>query len=174
MTMHHSCSRYDGSCFRQRVILNGGWLIMGIVVAVVVLFPCAVMSMDIKWTPNDNNENEAATAPRSQKYWDEHNVKRPDYAKTDWEIAQEKMKDDPNSVRLLILLSIVGLTLLFFSIFIKSNQHAYRLGTTTQDTKKNRKMPFQDNKLTSQEALRQARIEMFEKAMKQQNKEHTD
>jgi len=60
----------------------------------------------IKWTPgsssspttSDNNDKEtnfietAATAPRSQRYWDDHNIKRPDYAKTDQEIRMEQRK----------------------------------------------------------------------------------
>ena len=187
MTIGAPCvKRYGGYNCRQRLIRNGGWLVV-VMVQLVVLFPCVVMSMDIKWTPNtsNNNNEDAATAPRSQKYWDEHNIERPDYAKTDWEIAQEKMKEDPNSVRLFIFMSIFGLTLLFFTVFSQSNQHAYRLGgnhrtTTTTTTRSNNptqtklKMPFQEHKLTSQEALRQARIEMFERSMKQQNKQHTD
>ena len=43
------------------------------------------------WTPGkDDPKNAAHTAPRSQKYWDDHGIERPDYAKTDAEIAQEK------------------------------------------------------------------------------------
>ena len=52
----------------------------------------------IKWTPADDTKRDAnadsdkpnaATAPRSQRYWDEHGIERPDYAKTDAEVAQE-------------------------------------------------------------------------------------
>jgi hypothetical protein len=56
---------------------------------------------EVKWTAStttaaalDANgqrlKETAATAPRSQKYWDEHNIERPDYAKTDAELAHEK------------------------------------------------------------------------------------
>ena len=49
--------------------------------------------MNVKWTGNnDPNAPEAARVPRSQKYWDDHNIERPDYAKTDAEIYQEKKK----------------------------------------------------------------------------------
>ncbi len=48
---------------------------------------------NIKWTPNSNPDApEAATAPRSQKYWDENNIERPDYAKTDFEVMKEKLQ----------------------------------------------------------------------------------
>lgn len=48
---------------------------------------------DIRWTSNDGDKNDpAATAPRSQRYWDENGIERPDYAKTDAEIAAEQGK----------------------------------------------------------------------------------
>lgn len=46
------------------------------------------LATDIKWTPGDNSQ-EAHTAPKSQKYWDEHGIERPDYAKTDAELYGE-------------------------------------------------------------------------------------
>jgi len=52
-----------------------------------------VGALKIKWTPNLDDpdpHDPAKTAPRSQKYWDEHNIVRPDYAKTDAEIAAER------------------------------------------------------------------------------------
>jgi len=49
---------------------------------------------NIKWIPgNDGKNTPAASAPRSQKYWDEHNIERPDYAKTDEELAQGRGAD---------------------------------------------------------------------------------
>ncbi len=52
----------------------------------------------VKWTGNnDPNAPDAATAPRSQKYWDENNIERPDYAKTDAEIAAEKRSGKSSS-----------------------------------------------------------------------------
>lgn len=48
------------------------------------------VATQVKWTANTANDNDpAATAPRSQKYWDENNIKRPDYAKTDSELFAE-------------------------------------------------------------------------------------
>ena len=49
-----------------------------------------VQTTDIKFTPGTPHSSAAARAPRSQKYWDEHDIKRPDYAKTDAEIWQER------------------------------------------------------------------------------------
>lgn len=59
-----------------------------------------VASTKVQWEGNKNisPEHEAAhNAPRSQKYWDEHNIKRPDYAKTDAEIRAERMKNGNGS-----------------------------------------------------------------------------
>lgn len=46
----------------------------------------------IHFTPGDNSGIHAS-APRSQKYWDAHglNENKPDYAKTDAEVARERM-----------------------------------------------------------------------------------
>mmetsp|Transcript_27693 Transcript_27693/g.41015 ORF Transcript_27693/g.41015 Transcript_27693/m.41015 type:complete len:179 (-) Transcript_27693:1940-2476(-) len=56
--------------------------------------PVQVHCTNVKWTGNnDPNAPEAAKVPRSQKYWDDNNIERPDYAKTDAEIYQEKKKD---------------------------------------------------------------------------------
>jgi len=49
----------------------------------------------IKWTPGTgttHEDNPAAKAPRSQKYWEEHNIQRPDYAKTDQEVYMEQQQ----------------------------------------------------------------------------------
>jgi hypothetical protein len=60
-----------------------------------------VQGTNIKWTPGDgtaaagdhrrdNGKENAKTAPRSQRYWDEHGIERPDYAKTDAELASDR------------------------------------------------------------------------------------
>ena len=47
----------------------------------------------VKFHENPENDNiEAVRAPRSQRYWDEHNIERPDYAKTDSEIWIERVE----------------------------------------------------------------------------------
>ena len=47
---------------------------------------------EIRWIPGDdpNDNDPAKTAPKSQKYWDEHNIPKPDYAKTDLEFAEDQ------------------------------------------------------------------------------------
>mmetsp|Transcript_36957 Transcript_36957/g.54250 ORF Transcript_36957/g.54250 Transcript_36957/m.54250 type:complete len:186 (+) Transcript_36957:297-854(+) len=58
----------------------------------VVNFP-VVSATSVKWIPGNNGNNDnnaAATAPRSQKYWDEHGIERPEYGKSDAEIAAER------------------------------------------------------------------------------------
>ena len=47
----------------------------------------------VSWSGNNNidpKHKAAHDAPRSQRYWDENNIERPDYAKTDAEIASER------------------------------------------------------------------------------------
>jgi hypothetical protein len=67
----------------------------------------------VKWVGNqDPNAPEASRVPRSQKYWDEHKIERPDYAKTDAEVFQERiLSDDTLDFKklLLMLILFVGL-----------------------------------------------------------------
>ena len=62
----------------------------------IILYSSFVDCIDIQWIPGENedsnNEVSAATAPRSQRYWDEHNIIRPDYAKTDEEVYMEQQQ----------------------------------------------------------------------------------
>mmetsp|Transcript_14312 Transcript_14312/g.23669 ORF Transcript_14312/g.23669 Transcript_14312/m.23669 type:complete len:144 (-) Transcript_14312:124-555(-) len=49
-----------------------------------------VVEGKVTWTASSSGKDDpAATAPRSQKYWDENGIKRPDYAKTDAELAAD-------------------------------------------------------------------------------------
>lgn len=69
--------------------------------SVVVVFIFHVMmsssnthATNVKWTSANEHgtvNDPAKTAPKSQKYWDEHNIERPDYAKTDAEIMAERL-----------------------------------------------------------------------------------
>lgn len=61
--------------------------------------PKMVVATQVNWSGNqyvDPKHRAAHDAPRSQKYWDEHNVERPDYAKTDAEIAAERRQRNGN------------------------------------------------------------------------------
>jgi hypothetical protein len=44
---------------------------------------------EVKWQATGDPSHPAHTAPRSQRYWDKHGIERPDYAKTDAELAAE-------------------------------------------------------------------------------------
>ena len=60
--------------------------------------PNAVQATNIEWKGTDNQGDPAKEAPKSQKYWDENNIQRPDYAKTDAEIAAERRaRGEPDS-----------------------------------------------------------------------------
>jgi hypothetical protein len=79
--------------------------------------PMGVYGTQIKFTTNENiqdNHKDAHYAPRSQKYWDENNIERPDYAKTDAEIMAEKGQHIGSSK----LLSIVLISAISCSIFL--------------------------------------------------------
>mmetsp|Transcript_1996 Transcript_1996/g.4935 ORF Transcript_1996/g.4935 Transcript_1996/m.4935 type:complete len:201 (+) Transcript_1996:136-738(+) len=66
---------------------------------------------DIKWTSSSDPNDEAANAPKSQRYWDENNIKRPDYAKTDAEVAAERMGLTGGSTRWSVLGSFVTIVI---------------------------------------------------------------
>ena len=56
----------------------------------------------VKWTAGDNSGRHAS-APRSQRYWDEHGLggeNRPDYAKTDAEVLAERWGNKAGFTRL--------------------------------------------------------------------------
>jgi len=57
-----------------------------------------VEATKVQWQGNDNvppHHEAAHNAPRSQKYWDEHGIERPEYAMTDAEIrAKRRQQND--------------------------------------------------------------------------------
>ena len=60
----------------------------------------SVNATQVNWSGNRNvdpKHKAAHDAPRSQKYWDENNIERPDYAKTDAEIAAERQQNGDRS-----------------------------------------------------------------------------
>jgi len=101
MTPHHQTSR---SCLRRRTARTGG---APLLVRVTMLLAAAFVSFfvlsggasatRISWHAAQDPDpstaadpTDAKTAPRSQRYWDEHGVVRPDYAKTDEELWAER------------------------------------------------------------------------------------
>ena len=56
-----------------------------------------VEATKVQWQGNDNvspHHEAAHNAPRSQKYWDEHGIERPEYAMTDAEIIAKRRQQD--------------------------------------------------------------------------------
>ena len=85
-----------------------------LIVYLLLIIPSTTSATQVKWQPNNNikPENQAAhNAPRSQKYWDENNIKRPDYAKTDAEVAAERGEGSGGLLGLFLKTSI-GIVLL--------------------------------------------------------------
>ena len=109
----------------------------------------------MKWIPGAQDDNDAAaTAPKSQKYWDEHNIKRPDYAKTDAEIAMDRGGSSSLVIIWIpILLFVVG----FVGYQIYVNRGGHRLGSTH----------FRLRRETEEEA-RRARLARFENSTRKQ------
>jgi Flp pilus assembly protein TadB len=101
------------------LLLNAAWFVAFAIMCRAVL--CSASNAKVKWTPNENvkvEHKDAHYAPRSQKYWDEHNIERPDYAKTDAEIMAERGERIGLSKLLAfawILCAIVFLTILGFA-----------------------------------------------------------
>ena len=78
-------------------------------IALLLLFVPVVEATNVKWTAaNENSNDPASTAPKSQKYWDEHNIQRPDYAKTDAEILLEGSEGRSVLLNLFLVLVVVG------------------------------------------------------------------
>lgn len=83
---------------------------------------CSASGASVKWTSNENVKEEhkdAHYAPRSQKYWDEHNIERPDYAKTDAEIAAERgahVFGSSNLLRCTLIFAIAACLVIIFYV----------------------------------------------------------
>lgn len=144
-----------------------GVLIAGIIFLFVLLSVATTDATEIKWTPGTNdNGNKAAAAPRSQNYWDEHGIERPDYAKTDAEIAKEKGESTTGKpfVWILATFAFVGFVVWYHDpTLIKSGS---RLGG--QHSVLDR---FSRQTLTGDEA-RKARLARFEQATNSNGEKH--
>mmetsp|Transcript_3161 Transcript_3161/g.3921 ORF Transcript_3161/g.3921 Transcript_3161/m.3921 type:complete len:183 (+) Transcript_3161:96-644(+) len=99
---------------------------------------------NIKWTAGDNS-GKHASAPRSQRYWNEHNLNKnkPDYAKTDAEVFAEKWGfQDPSTLlkESNLVIGILSFVVLFISVQVLRNQltdyvsSGQKLGTSQQNT----------------------------------------
>ena len=99
--------------------------IFTVVVAILSSYPVEVEGQQIKFTWNQNiqeKHKEAHYAPRSQKYWDEHNIERPDYAKTDAEIMAERgEKIGSSKILSFALVSAISFLILVIYAFATDN-----------------------------------------------------
>ena len=123
---------------------------------------------EIKWesAAKEGETDRAKIAPKSQRYWDEHNIERPDYAKTDAEVAAEAGK---GSGLLLPLMGVVLVTFLLFAAhFWKYGRQfgaGQQLGSNDSSNPLARLFAFPSATKTNsaEERARQARLEHFEK-----------
>lgn len=106
-------------------------LLLNVIVVAVLLSP--VTGTQVNWSGNQNvnpKHKAAHEAPRSQRYWDEHGIERPDYAKTDAEIAAERRQRGDSSV----WQTWIGTSmLLFYIIFGFAAVSAIGYGSYTGD-----------------------------------------
>lgn len=137
---------------RQRATLFS-YLVL-VVLLVHLLLLQRVDSTEVKWTAGQvDKDNAAATAPRSQKYWDEHNIERPDYAKTDQELAAEKSGTSPETSWWRLVLIAMGL-FLFVGYQTVWNTEGSRLGGG--------RLRSSFRHANAEEEARQARLAKFE------------
>ena len=117
-------TKLDADVANARIYFSKMKLFKAVVMAFAIMScpeVCSASNTKVHWTPNENvkeEHKEAHNAPRSQKYWDENNIKRPDYAKTDAEIMAERGESIIGSSKLLryalMLLIAACLTILFY------------------------------------------------------------
>jgi hypothetical protein len=83
-----------------------------------VVYLCLVslrtcVATEVKWqaATETAGDHPAHTAPRSQRYWDKHGIERPDYAKTDAELASKNNDGKTWSLAgiLFLVSSLVGI-----------------------------------------------------------------
>lgn len=115
----------------------------------------------IKWTWG-HSSSDAARAPRSQRYWDTHGIQRPDYAKTDAEVAAER--GDTSSLGgmhclLLLALALIGVIGSIFYFRNSQTARGARLGST--EGWSSFPLHVGGSEEDSREKARKARLERF-------------
>lgn len=145
-------------------------------VVVTTLQPLVVCATDIRWTAGSSSGEAAETAPRSQRYWDEHKIVRPDYAKTDAELAAERRGGPSASssssgssfnylrstlLPVLLLLPVVGVY--SYSRYLEKSKNGIRLGGSFSVFRSLLSLvPASNNEDSNDERARHARLERFE------------
>jgi hypothetical protein len=101
-----------------------------------------VSALDITWHTNPEDEIEgkkdpAKTAPKSQRYWDEHGIVKPDYAYTDDEIRQRQKQQDQGTSSLPIAPTVMvavgscfvlGMAAGLYVLHVARSHNTHRLG----------------------------------------------
>mmetsp|Transcript_681 Transcript_681/g.1100 ORF Transcript_681/g.1100 Transcript_681/m.1100 type:complete len:167 (-) Transcript_681:470-970(-) len=124
-----------------------------------------IQATNVKWTPNTETNTEAAhTAPRSQKYWDENNIKRPEYGYTDAEIAARQGKTTTTFASFGWVVVVLVLCCYFVHQFMNNNDGAsHRLGTNGEDGD-NKLLLFLNRFKGESKEVEEARVEEARKA----------
>jgi hypothetical protein len=159
-----------------------------LLLSLVILLSLSSLSecTNVKWTANnDPNAPIASKVPRSQKYWDENNIERPDYAKTDAEIAEERMagnngrsSDSSSNERLkkVMIRSIVGgifvsIWIMIYRFGMGKYKGGTKLGSSSTNNNNNnilnyamkmKKKGTNNNVESLEEKARKARLARFE------------
>jgi hypothetical protein len=148
-----------------------------------LLFVTAAQATDIRWTGTTSDSSDPAkTAPRSQRYWDENNIKRPDYGKTDAEIAVDRGESGESSNFWLVVVLCCGMAAFYYkntaggnrlgsasgtavwsNPFTTSTAGGNRLGSTSGTTSWS--SPMTTSQETAEERARRARLAHFEQRL---------
>jgi hypothetical protein len=108
-----------------------------------------VSALDITWHANPEDElqgdgkDPAKTAPKSQRYWDEHGIVKPDYAYTDDEIRQRQQQQQGQDTTSLSMAEtvmvavascfVLGMAVALYVLHATRNQQsAHRLGGNSE------------------------------------------
>jgi hypothetical protein len=101
-------------------------------------FVRSVDATKIQWIPakeSNTNNIDAAAAPKSQRYWDEHKILRPDYAKTDEELAAEgrivKTTTTTTTTWIWILLWTLGLAGVIRFLLLRTTKNTFTMDSSS-------------------------------------------
>eukprot|EP00804_Cyclotella_cryptica_P017904 CCRYP_001271-RA/>CCRYP_001271-RA protein AED:0.39 eAED:0.39 QI:0/-1/0/1/-1/1/1/0/198 len=109
-------------------------VLLPLLLLALVLTPKYLKPVDgtqVKWSSNENvspKDRAAHDAPRSQKYWDEHGIERPDYAKTDEEIAAERRQNGDSKWQTWLGTSLIAVYVVFGILAISTIAYAVITG----------------------------------------------
>lgn len=157
---------------------------ISVLILIIVVDIEVVNATDIQWKASKahNNDKDAAAkaAPKSQRYWDEHNIQRPDYAKTDAEVAAERLQAIMpswmyNHLRIITMILLVTAALVLYYHNNNSGSgsggsgHSMNNGNMSSIQLQFQKLnPFKVSPEEEREKARKARLAHFEQQQQQQ------